>query len=281
MSEPGADERPHEQPLVRVVREDEVDVGVVHRRVAAERVVADVERVVRAPVDREPGLERRVEEGRRDLADAAADAALELAVDDHRRLLEALRRVALAGRLVEREPRAGRDQGAVDQLGDELDVVEPARRAAVGRRVRADDARDPHRLRLRRRALGLGGRRRPASPPGGLGEDRPLDRRARDASTSSARPGCAGTTSMPPEHDPERRVARARGRRSVASRGEPASAPPGRRSRPAWRRRSEGRGAGRSASAGAGSGSGPTREGHGRGERRAGDRRRRGELLRR
>ena len=78
---------------------------------------------VRPFLDREARLEGRVEDRRRDLADTAADPALELAVDDHRRLLEALRLVPLAGRVVEREPRAGRDERAVDQVGDELDVV--------------------------------------------------------------------------------------------------------------------------------------------------------------
>ena len=102
----------------------------------------------------EPGLVRRVEDGRRDLADAAAEPGLELAVDDHRRLLEALLGRALARRAVERERLARRDQRAVDQLRDESDVVQAARDAAVGRVVAADDAGDPHRLRVGRGALG-------------------------------------------------------------------------------------------------------------------------------
>ena len=121
--------------MPRVVDELEVDVRVVDGRVASERIVRDVERVVRAGGDRQPRLVRGVEDRRRDLADAAAEAGLELAVDDHRRLEEALRRGALAGRAVERERRAGRDQLAVDEVGDELDVVDPVRVAAVDRLV--------------------------------------------------------------------------------------------------------------------------------------------------
>ncbi len=75
-------------------------------------------------VDRQPGFEGGVEDGRRDLADAAAEAVLELAVDDHGCLLEALRRRSLAGRAVEGECAARLDQRAVDQLRDELDVVQ-------------------------------------------------------------------------------------------------------------------------------------------------------------
>ena len=48
------------------------------------------------------------------------------------------------------------DQRAVDQLRDERDVVQAVRDAAVGRVVAADDAGDPHRLRLRGGALGHG-----------------------------------------------------------------------------------------------------------------------------
>jgi hypothetical protein len=85
-----ADERPQEQPVLGVVDELEVEVGIVDGRVAAERVVADVQSVVRPLRDVQPGLERRVEHGRRDPADAAGDPRPELAVDDHRGLLEAL-----------------------------------------------------------------------------------------------------------------------------------------------------------------------------------------------
>ena len=132
-----ADERAEQQPVTRVVDELQVDVGVVDGRVAAERVVRDVERVVRARRDRQAGLVRGVEDGRRHLADAAAEPGRELAVDDHGRLEEALRGGALAGRLVERERRAGRDQLAVDEVRDELDVVDAVRDAAVERLVAA------------------------------------------------------------------------------------------------------------------------------------------------
>ena len=146
-----ADERPHQEPARGVVDELQVDVRVVDRRVAALRVVADVERVVRPGGDLQAGFVGRVEDSRRDLADPAAEPGLELAVDDHRRLEEALARVALAGRPVERELGAGRDQMVVDQMRDELDVVNPVRDAAVDRRVARDDAGDPHRLGVLRR----------------------------------------------------------------------------------------------------------------------------------
>ena len=113
--------------MPRVVDELEIDVGVVDRRVAAERVVRDVERVVRARGDRKAGLVRGVEDGRRDLADTAAEPGLQLAVDDHGRLEEALRGRALAGRAVERERLAGRDELAVDEVRDELHVVDAVR----------------------------------------------------------------------------------------------------------------------------------------------------------
>ena len=139
----------------------------------------------------EPGLVGGVEDGRRDLADAAAEPGLELAVDDHRRLLEALLGRALAGRAVERERLARRDQRAVDQLRDERDVVQAARDAAVGRVVAADDAGDPHRLRVGRRALG--GRRadgelgRPSGGRGRRGEERLRGRRHVDAEAGLVR----------------------------------------------------------------------------------------------
>ena len=136
----------------RVVNETKVDVGVVDGRVAALGVVADVERVIRPRRDPQAGLVGGVEHGRRDLADPAAEAGRNLAVEDHRRLEEALRRRARAGRSVEREGRAGRDQLAVDQAGDELDVVDPVWFAAVDRLVAADARRDPHRPRLGGRA---------------------------------------------------------------------------------------------------------------------------------
>ena len=150
-----ADVRAQQQPVRGVVDELQVDVRVVDRRVAALRVVADVERVVRPLRDLQAGLVGGVEDRRRDLADAAAETGRDLAVDDHRRLAEALVGGAVAGGLVEREGRAGRDQLAVDEVRDELDVVDPVRVAAVDRLVAADARRDPHRLRLRGRAVRL------------------------------------------------------------------------------------------------------------------------------
>src|ERR1700681_1106773 len=94
--------------MAGVVHELEVDVRVVDGRVAAERIVGDVERVVRARGDLEPRFVDRVEDRRRDLADTAAKAGLDFAVDDHRRHEEAL--VGSAG--APREPlAAGRAPG--------------------------------------------------------------------------------------------------------------------------------------------------------------------------
>src|SRR5262249_21230840 len=137
-----------------VVYEPEVRVRVVDRGVAPERVVRDVERVIRAGRDRQPGDVRRVEDRRRDLADAAAESGLELAVDDHGGGYEALVGRPGTGRLVEREGRAGRDQLVVDEVRDELDVVDPVRDAAEERLVAADDAGDAHRPCLCGRARG-------------------------------------------------------------------------------------------------------------------------------
>ena len=180
--------------MAGVVRELQVDVRVVDGRVAPERIVGDVERVVRALDDRQAGLVRRVEDGGRDLADAAAEAGLQLAVDDHRRLEEALLRAPLAGRAVERERLAGRDQLAVDEMRDELDVVDAIRVAAVERLVGRDRAGDPHRLRLRRRAGRLPLARARAARRGWSSCSAAARMRAAERGTSSAMPGTAGTT---------------------------------------------------------------------------------------
>ena len=76
----------------------------------------------------------------------------ELAVDDHRGRLEPLLRRPLSGRPVERERLARADQLAVDQVGHELDVVDPVRVAAIDRLVAPDQADDAHPLRLLGRA---------------------------------------------------------------------------------------------------------------------------------
>ena len=64
---------------------------------------------------------------------------------------------ALAGRRVERELLAGRDQRAVDQVRDELDVVDAVRVAAVDRLVAGDELRMPIACASAVRALGLRG----------------------------------------------------------------------------------------------------------------------------
>ncbi len=141
--------------MTGVVHELQVGARVVDGRVAAERVVRDVERVVRPRRDRQPRLVRRIEDGGRDLADASPEAGLQLAVHDHRCFEEALRGAALAGRRVERERVAGRDELVVDEVRDELHVVDAVRYAAVERLVGADRSRDPHGLRIGGRALRL------------------------------------------------------------------------------------------------------------------------------
>ena len=111
-ADPGA----QQQPVAGVVDELQVDVGIVDRRVAPLRVVTDVERVIRPGENRQPGLIGRVEHRGRDLADAAAEPGLELAVDDHGSFLETLRGRPRAGCLVEREHCAGRDHVTVDEM---------------------------------------------------------------------------------------------------------------------------------------------------------------------
>src|SRR3954452_23443849 len=109
-----ADERADQQPVRCVVDEAEIDVRVVHRRIAALRVVADVERMVRPGGDLHAGFVGGVEDRRGNLADAAAEPRRQLAVDDHRRFEEALVGGARARRVVEGERRSGSDELAVD-----------------------------------------------------------------------------------------------------------------------------------------------------------------------
>src|SRR5438132_305600 len=92
-----ADEGAQQQPVTRVVDEAEVDIRIVHRGVAAERIVADVERVIGARGDLQPSLVSRIEDRRRNLADTPAEAGLQLSVDDHLSLAKALRRRAGTG----------------------------------------------------------------------------------------------------------------------------------------------------------------------------------------
>ena len=192
------DERAQEQPVTGVVRELQVDVRIVDGRVAAERIVRDVEGVIRSRDDRQPGLVGRVEDGGRDLADAAAEPGLQLAVDDHRRLEEALLGAALTRRAVERERLAGRDQLAVDQMRDQLDVVDAIRLAAVEGLVGRHRAGDPHRLRLRGRTAGLPFREHELGNPVGrpLGRGEHASGRPRDVDPD---PGHCGHDANMPE----------------------------------------------------------------------------------
>ena len=113
--------------MVGVVLEGEVGVRVVDRRVPAERVVVDVERVVRPRGDGRPASKAALKTVVETWQNAAAETGLELAVDDDGRLEEALRRVPLTGRLVEGERRVRSDHVPVDQARDELHVVDPVR----------------------------------------------------------------------------------------------------------------------------------------------------------
>ena len=125
--------------------------------------MVDVEAVVLAVVDRVAAPERRVEDRRCDLTDAAADAGHEQAVLDRLALEEAPLGGARADGLVERELRAGLDLVAVQDVGHQVDVDDAVRRrhAHVGGRV-ADHPRDAERLRLLRREGGLRERERDA-----------------------------------------------------------------------------------------------------------------------
>ena len=76
--------------LAGVVAELEVRAAPAHRRVAPHRVVRDEQAVGVALDHRQAGEEDGVEQGRRVLADAAADALSQHAVaGDHRREVEA------------------------------------------------------------------------------------------------------------------------------------------------------------------------------------------------
>ena len=146
----------------------------------------------------------------------------------------------------------GRDQRAVDQLRDEGDVVQAARDAAVGRVVAADDAGDPHRLRLGGRALGRASCSRRASAVRAVGEIAAASSAFAVAGTSMPRPGSSGTIAISPRRAPRsvRRPEHAR-RSCAACRTRLRLRRP--RSRAASRRRSGATGARRSASAAASS----------------------------
>ena len=121
--------------MLRVVHELEVDVRVVDRRVAAERVVRDVERVVRARGDRQPAsyaaLNTVVETWQTPPPRPVWSSPL-MITGASRKPFAAVRSPVV--RLNENVA-PGRDQLAVDQVRDELDVVDPVRDAAVDRLV--------------------------------------------------------------------------------------------------------------------------------------------------
>ena len=144
-----------QDPGLQVVLEREVGPAPGDGRVAANRVVRDVEAVVVPLEDREAELEGVVEERRRRLADAAADRREEERADDHLALAEAALGRPRADRLVERERLAGADDRSVDVVRHQLDVVDPVRRGrAHVRRERGDPLPDAELLRLARREVG-------------------------------------------------------------------------------------------------------------------------------
>ena len=142
--------------MLQVVAELEVRPAPRHGGVAPDRIVREVEVVVRPLEDRQAELERVVEERRRRLADAAADRRQHERADDHLPLQEPALGRALADDVVEGERLAGLDQRAVDEVGHQMHVVDPVRgRLAHLRRVRDELLADAERLCLRRRQLGV------------------------------------------------------------------------------------------------------------------------------
>ena len=94
---PGGDPRLQQHAELGVVAEPQVLGAEVDHRVPARRVLRYVQAVV-APLDHlEPGQEHRVEQRRRHLADAAADAGHQLSVDQDARLLVPVGHRPLAG----------------------------------------------------------------------------------------------------------------------------------------------------------------------------------------
>ena len=135
--------------VLQVVPELQIRAAPRHGRVAAERIVREVEVVVRALENRQAGLERVVEERGRRLADAAADRREDERADDFGSFEEAPLGGARADDAVEREDLARLDHGAVDEVGHQVDVVDPVRgRHAHLRRVRDELLADPEGFRL-------------------------------------------------------------------------------------------------------------------------------------
>jgi len=119
--------------------------------------------------------ERGIEDRRRRLANAAADRRHEHAVLDRLPLLEAALGGARPDHGVEREGRAGLDDGAVEQLREQRHVEDAiGGGVAEARRLLVDDRRRAERARLSRRQLGLrdpeGERRDPRGARVGAGQ---------------------------------------------------------------------------------------------------------------
>src|SRR5439155_2080080 len=125
--------RPDHDAVRRRVLDLQVGVRVAHRRLPPVRVARDVERVALVLAELQAGEEGGVERRRRELGDAAADVLGVLAILDHGRGHEPLRRRALADRLVDRERGPGRDHVAAEYVGEAVDVLHPRLTALVTR----------------------------------------------------------------------------------------------------------------------------------------------------
>ena len=144
------------QRMVGAVDEFIVEVAPVDRRVHAQLDIGDGEHV-RGPLgDLEVGVEAGSVDGRGDLADAAALLGLALAaglVDDG--LLVALLGRALADDLVERKFVAGVQDGAIDGLAGELQVLGAAGLRGMRAVAGAEHVGEVFLLQIRQRDLRL------------------------------------------------------------------------------------------------------------------------------
>jgi hypothetical protein len=126
----------------------------------------EVEVVVVALDDRQPDLERVVEERRRGLADAAADGRQHQRPDDLLPLEEAAAGRARADDPIEREDLAGPDQRPVDEVRHQVHVVNAVRRGRPHvRRERGELPADAEGVRLARREVGIDGVHRDLDRP--------------------------------------------------------------------------------------------------------------------
>ena len=160
--EPDCDRRvgvlgPDEDPTAPVVAEGQVRRGPGQRGLDPLRVAAEPEAMrcmgyvhVAAPKD-------CVVERGGELADAAAEVVVHHhSADDGRRLLVALLGGSLSHIVVEPELTVGRDDGTIDFVGDEVDVVHPGLAAAVICGELGDEVLDPESLELLCGHLGFG-----------------------------------------------------------------------------------------------------------------------------